>query len=382
MRQSRRSKTIFLSLFLVFILIPTASALNFNGSDENSIQIKSRDSASGSIAKRGANTTSDDTEAIVLSWGGPVGNGTNAADLSTSDFGTSDLKTSATDTYIITFGPDLRRPVAASISIPEASGPPSSGIPSSGGGGGGSSSRETYGLVVGDKLTFLINKEPYTISIDEVKEASADFTLVESGEKFTLALDEIKEFDLTNNGQIDMTFTVDLISELRRVTITIQDMTKVVQETNPEEQETTIEAEPLEAITGMAIGAKDRVGGAIAMLNAAEMKETATTTSHALTYIFAMNILLGILLTSFFTAKHVQKRRVYNVFHQPNKKEIVNKGFQQMHNFVKQSLASGYNYKQVRESLVQAGWQQEEIDAILVDAMLEQNSRLNIITNN
>ncbi|PIN78342.1 hypothetical protein COV16_06055 [Candidatus Woesearchaeota archaeon CG10_big_fil_rev_8_21_14_0_10_34_8] len=355
-----------ISIFSLFIIIflPITLAITFTGTDGSDVY-SSDDSAIGSIAQRDANDTATNTESIIFSWGGPVGNGSSAADLSSSGLGIS----ASSDTYIITFGPDLTEDVAVSTpTSPPAETESSSSIPSSGG-GGGSSSRETYGLVVGDKLTVLINNQPYKIAIKTVKEDNVELTIEEISETFELKLDETKEFDLDKDNIPDMSITLDAVSDLLRVTITVEDLTKQKeQETINKDQDIINAAEVLEAV-------KPITGAAIGMMSeqAAEVK---TSLKTALTTIIGLNVLLGVILNGLFTAKHIKMQRAYKAFHTKNKQDIINLELKKVEAYVAKALHNGYSKDQIKHNLLIAGWQEQEIDEILVEAMLNQDDRL------
>lgn len=340
--------------FLLFvILLPSISALVISGSSGSDTYTS--DSAQGSIAERGL-TSSSGHSGILFSWGAPLANATNTVD---------------GNNYVVTIGPDFSDPeTPAAQEEKKAEVVEGGGVPSSGGGGAGSSSRDTYGLIVGDELTIIIDGEKYTLAIGAVSDDSVTVTIESIGESLSLFVGETAEIDLDGDGVPDMALTLDAVSELRRVTITVEDLT---QKKEDEEEQTEAsqekEVSPLEKITG-----------AIPGLNTEQLKklreETETRAITISSYILAINLFLALLLGILFVARQVQKQRIYTFFHQQSKEELIQQELQKVQGYASKALQAGIHFQEVKQNLLTAGWHEYEIDEILVNEMLKSD-RLN-----
>lgn len=339
---------IFFLLFL--ILLPSISALVISGSD--GINTYTSDSAQGSIAERGV-TSSSGHSGIVFSWGAPLANATNTVD---------------GKTYVVTIGPDFSDPeTPAVVEEEEAEVVEGGGVPSSGGGGAGSSSRDTYGLIIGDQLTVLIGGEKHTITIDDVFDERVTVT-IDGNERQELIVGETTEIDLDEDGIPDMALTLDAVSELRRVTITVEDLTQKKED----------EEEQIEAAQEKEVSALEKITGAIPGLNTEQLKklreETETRAITISSYILAINLFLAILLGILFVARQVQKQRIYTFFHQQSKEELIQQELQKVQGYASKALQAGIHFQEVKQNLLTAGWHEYEIDEILVNEMLKSDS--------
>ena len=230
-------KTFLLGIIFLFLLAfsPNVFAIIFNGTtNTDERHVFSSDSAFGNIVERDVNYTPVGDEpswsAVLFSWGGPLANATGVIDVATAGFGVSAVG----DILVLTMGPELEDEEPTEEEEEEVIEEESSGVPSSGGGGGGSSSRDTYALIVGDKLTVLINGEAHTIEITEIRETSAVLTIESTTIVVEINEGETEEIDLDEDGVADMAITLDNVSELRKITITVEDLTLREEETREE----------------------------------------------------------------------------------------------------------------------------------------------------
>jgi macrodomain Ter protein organizer (MatP/YcbG family) len=250
----------------------------------------------------------------------------------------------------------------------------SSGIPSSGGGGAGSSSRrDTYGLIVGDKLTVIINGESHTITITEVRESSATFLIKSVAIEVELDVGETKEIDLNNDGLPDMGITLEGVSELRKITITVEDLTQredEVEEIEDSLDEEQPEADPLERITGAVIGIDTQKIEEVS-------KDVRETTTAVVKYVIFANVIAGILVGSMVAAREIKRRRMYNVFHQQTKQEVVDAELEKLRQYAAAAMKNGRNIYDIKSDLLEAGWFEYEVDEALVDTMLKEKAGFN-----
>ena len=359
---------LFLFFWFLILLIPSAVAFNVAGAGDAGTYTSS--SAFGNIVEKSVTGTGSDGgfSSELFSWGGPIKNGTGTEGAPTSGLGVS----AAGDTYIITFGPLIDEETTAEEETPEEEIEESSGVPSSGGGGGGSSRRDTYGLIAGDKLTVIINGEQHTITILEVRDSSATLLIEAPGIEFELELDETEELDLNNDGLADIAITLDAVSELRKITITVEDLTQRedgVEEVEilEEEQE---QVDPLDRITGAVVG-----------LDAEKIeevsKEVRETTTAVVKYVLFANVIAGILVGSMVAAREIKRRRIYNVFHQPTKQELVELELKKLREYAAAAVKSGRTIYDIKSDLLNAGWFEYEVDEALVDTMLKEKAGFN-----
>lgn len=340
-----------LIFFLVVLFPPTVFSLVISGSSGSDTYTS--DSAQGSIAQRDLSSASGHS-GIVFSWGGPLADATGS---------------SGTNAYLLTIGPDFSDPEVAPPPPEEAAAVVAeSHIPSSGGGGGGSSSRDSYGLTEGDKITVLINAQSHTISIDKVLEDAAVLTIESLPQTITIRVGETKEIDFEDDGIADMAITLDAVSELRRVTITVEDLT-VKKEEQEQQTETEETPTPLEKITGAINGLDTEKLQAL-------QEETQIAARTMTTYVLGINLLLGVLLGALFVAKHIQKQRLFSFVHQQSKQERIKQELQKVQHYAAQALQANISFQKVKKTLLTAGWHEYEIDQILVEEMLKSD-RLN-----
>ena len=349
-------------------MLTNVSAAEYSGSFESGIY--TGNTAAGNIVEREANGADTGYSSIMFSWNGPVKNGTNENGISTSEFGIS----SSGDIYVVTFGPELEDEVSTTPleeEIPEET--PSSSIPSSGGGGGGSSHRDTYGLVAGDILTIIIDDETHTITVDSVGEDSATLTVASTPQTIELVAGETKELDITDTySGTDVAITLDSVSDLRRIVITVEDLTAEnnADETTPEETPSPNENSPL----------LQTITGAVSAMSSPQVLETAYEVKQGIStvtkWIILVNIALGILVGMGIAAKKIEKQRIYAVFHQKTKQEFIAQELKRVEDYVKQAMKQGYRYENIKLDLLDAGWQEYEVDEVVVNAMLAEKQIL------
>lgn len=359
---------IFLAFFYFLLVLQIGFALTSNGT--NSDGTYSTESSFGNIVERSVNDThSEGFSSIMFSWGGPLANGTGIEGVSTSGLGVS----AAGDAYIMTFGPELEDETASveqeteEEEIEESGGIPSSGA---GGGGGGSSKQDTYGLVIGDKLTVLINKEKHTITILGVRESSVMLLIESKAIEIEVGLGETKEIDFDEDGIADMAVTLDAVSELRKITITVEDLTgkEVTAETRSREEKEQVD--PLERITGAVIGLDTEK---IEEVN----KEVREATTIVVKYVLFANVIAGILVGSMVAAREIKRRRIYSVFHQQTKQELVEVELKKLRQYASTAMKSGRTMYDIKTDLLEAGWFEYEVDEALVDTMLKEKAGFN-----
>lgn len=353
-------QTIFLIVFI--LCFPVVLAFTPQATDTSSNAYTS-DSAQGSIVEKQVLSADNAYNSSIFSNGGPVKNGTNAADLSVSWFGISE----SGDIYVVTTGPELEESVTSvtPVTVPETVSE-GSGVPSSGtGGGGGSSRHDTYGLIVGDIVTVLINSIPHDIEITSIEEQSAVLT-VDSIYIIVLELKETIKIDVDNDGVEDMSITLDSLSDLRKITITVEDMTYVQEESITQKAEMP---EPLERITA-----------AVSALPAQDIAEAGFTvgkkTGVFLTYLIGLNLVVGLLVASVVATKKLQQRRIYTVFHAQSQEQLIQQGLAKVQHYVSTSIGAGKSVASIKGELLGAGWQEYEIDSIMVDAMLKEQETI------
>lgn len=361
-----KKTNVFLYLFSILIVLPGVLGITFSGLGSEGTY--SSDSSFGNIVEKSVSGVGEagGFSSIMFSWGGPLKNGTGTEGTSTSGLGIS----AAGDTYIITFGAVLEEESRVEEETKEEEIEESSGVPSSGGGGAGSSSRrDTYGLIVGDKLTVIIAGERHTITITEVRESSATLLIESVGIEVELEVGEIKEIDLNNDGLADMAITLDAVSELRKITITVEDLTQ--REDEIEEAETVEEekeqVDSLERITGAVIGLDTEKIQEVS-------KEVRETTTAVVKYVLFANVIAGILVGSMVAAREIKRRRIYNVFHQPTKQEIVEVELKKLRQYASEAMKSGRTIYEIKSDLLEAGWFEYEVDEALVDTMLKEKA--------
>ncbi len=367
-------KTALLGIIFLFLVVFSSNvfAITFNGTtntDEH--HALSSNSAFGNIVEREVNYTHTGSEpsynAILFSWGGPLTNSTGVIDVATAGFGVSAVG----DILVLTIGPELEDEEAVVEKEEEEKvEEESSGVPSSGGGGGGSSSRDTYGLIIGDKLTVLINGESYTIDITEIRDISAVLTVELPEIVIEMNEGETKEIDIDGDGIADMAITLDAVSELRRITITVEDIT-LKEEAEAESIEESIIAEPLERITGAVAGIN---------IDAEKIKqvkeEVEKTTNTLIKYILLINLLIGAILGTIIAAREMQRRRIYRFFHQKSREDIVRDQLKELEKYVRKAYEEGLSFDEIKEALLEAGWYEYEIDEVVTNVMFNKESSL------
>ncbi len=364
---SQRISAIFIILTItLLLLVNTISALVINGTDASSNTYTS-DSAQGGVVEKHVLNADYSYNSSIFSWGGPIANATNAADLSVSELGVSDVS----EIYVVTIGPDITDtiPDSAPAEVPPVI-ETSSAIPSSGGSGGGSSSHDTYGLIVGDIVTIIINNEPHTITITDIGEDSAVLTL-DDNQIIELSINEEKYIDFNNDGTDEITITLDSVSELRKITITVFDLTR---QEIPEEPPIKEQEQPV---------ALERITTAVSAVDIQKVeevtKEISKTTGTIVTYIVGLNVLMGILLGSMYSVKKIKQRRIYAVFHAQSSEEVVKQELAKLQLYVSGAMETGKSVALIKQELLETGWQEYETDSIMVDAMLKEQENLNRI---
>lgn len=355
---------LFILFFLVFSL--SGYSLVLEGRDTSGNVYSSDNTAQGSIVEKDVLSGNNAYNSTIFSWGAPLGNATSEASLSASWFGIS----SSGDVYVMTIGPELEESVASvtPVTVPETVSE-GSGVPSSGtGGGGGSSHHDTYGLIVGDIVTVLINSIPHEIEITSIKEQSAVLT-VDNIYIITLELKETVKIDVDNDGIEDMSITLDSLSDLREITITVEDMTYMQEESITQEAEMP---EPLERITA-----------AVSALPAQDIAEAGFTvgkkTGVFLTYLIGLNLVVGLLVASVVATKRLQQRRIYTVFHAQSQEQLIQQELAKLQHYVSASMDAGKSVASIKRELLTAGWHEYEIDSMMVDAMLKEEEFFNRI---
>ena len=368
-------KTFLLGTIFLFLLAfyPNVFAIIFNGTtNTDERHVFSSDSAFGNIVERDVNYTPVGDEpswsAVLFSWGGPLANATGVIDVATAGFGVSAVG----DILVLTMGPELEDEEPTEEEEEEVIEEESSGVPSSGGGGGGSSSRDTYALIVGDKLTVLINGEAHTIEITEIRETSAVLTIESTTIVVEINEGETEEIDLDEDGVADMAITLDNVSELRKITITVEDLTLREEETREEaEEEESFLAEPLERITGAVTGIN------IDVEKIKEVKqEVEQTTNTVIKYILLINLVVGAILGTVIAAREMHRRRIYKFFHQKSKEDIVRDQLKDLETYVHKAYEDGLSFDEIKEALLEAGWLEYEIDEVVTNVMFKKESSL------
>ncbi|MFA6888993.1 MAG: hypothetical protein WC254_05870 [Candidatus Woesearchaeota archaeon] len=355
-------KIIVLIIFF-FIIINTSSALVIQGIDSNG-NVYTSDGAQGTIVEKNVLSSDNTYNSSIFSWGCPLINATNA-NLGVSASG---------NIYVLTLGPDITDPIPSSIpvspvlpSTPESS----SSVPSSSGGGGGSSTQDTYGLIIGDILTVKINDEPHTITITNIFESSAVITV---DEKYIVELNvnEEKEIDLNNDGINELSITLDNVSELRKITITVSNLiVNKLEEEVVEETETSFTP------------SLNRITGGVSAVDVQQIeeigKQISKTTSTIITYLVVLNLIGGILFGSIYSVKKIKQRRIYAVFHAQSKEDMVKQQLAKVQSYVSIAMDSNRTVSSIKQELLSQGWQEYEIDSIMVDAMLKEQGNFNQI---
>lgn len=342
-------------ILLFLLLLPIAFAITFTGTSGTDTY-SSTNTAQGSIAERqvsGADSENIPSSGIVFSWGAPLGNGTNLFQ---------------GDTYFITLGPVLEEEEVVKKEEGSALPPlPTLAIPSSGGSSAGSSRQQIYDLIVGDKLTVLIRNQPHTIAIDKIGEDYVMVTVQSNAQTLKIFVGETKMVDLDADSNADISITLDAVSDLRKVQITVEEI-------EIEEQEEFIEkiesAEPLKQVTGAVAGLAEHVEA-----SAGDVQTLRVVLQTATPYVGL--VLLGLLLSSLFTAKYVHQRRLYTLISEQEKEELVQEELQKIQAYARSALLKEHSKEHIKQTLLQTGWQEEEINTALVDAMLSQENRLN-----
>ncbi len=368
-------KTYLLGVIFLFLVAfsPNVFAITFNGTTNDDYRnVLSSDSAFGNIVEREVNYTNTGSEpswsAVLFSWGGPLANATEMMTIGTAGLGVSAVG----DILVLTMGPELEDEVPVVEEEEDEEVEESSSVPSSGGGGGGSSSKDTYGLIVGDKLTVLINGEPHTIEITEVREASAVLTIESTPIVVEIAQGETEEIDLDGDDIVDMGITLDDVSELRKITITVEDLTlREEGETEVEEEQESILADPLERITGAVAGIP------IDAEKIREVKEEVQqTTSAVIKYILLINIVVGVILGTVIAAREMHRRKIYKFFHQKSKEDVVRDQLKELEIYVHKAYEDGLSFDEIKEALLESGWYEYEIDEVVTNVMFKKESSL------
>ncbi len=366
-----KKTNVFLYLFSILIVFPGVLGITFSGGSSEGTY--SSDSSFGNIVEKSVTGVNDANgfSSEVFSWGGPLKNGTGTEGVSTAGMGI----TAVGDTYIITFGPELEEEAqAAPQAVPVQEQEEGGNVPSSGGGGGGSSSRrDSYGLIEGDKLNVLINGESHTITVLKIREDSATLRIESDVIEIELEWKETKEIDLDHDGIVDMAITLEAVSELRKITITVEDITQRDDASEEREEslgEEQIEADPLERITGAVVGLDTEKIQEVS-------KEVRETTTALVKYVIFANVIAGILVGSMVAAREIKRRRIYNVFHQQTKQEVVDAELKKLRSYVAAGMKSGRTIYDIKSDLLEAGWFEYEVDEALVDAMLTEKAGVN-----
>lgn len=342
---------IIATTFLFLLLLPVVFAITFTGSSEGGDTFSSTNTAQGTIAER--QVVGTESSGIIFSWGAPLGNGSNIV---------------GGDTYFITIGPVLEEEEI--VKKEEGSAPPPApapAIPSSGGGGAGPSGKQSYGLVVGDKLTVLVKDQSHTIAIDEVGEDYVLVTIESTAQTLKITVGETKLVDLDADGIADSSITLDSVSDLRKVQITVEEI-------QTEEQEEVIEevqaVEPLKRVTGAVAGLAETEMQDLE----ASFKQKATKVMQNVSPLVGI-ILLGILLGGLFTAKYVQQGRLNALSNELEKEELIQQELQKIQAYARTALSKGHSQKNIKQELLRAGWLKEEVNTALVDALLNQENK-------
>lgn len=356
-------KIIFCFFFFLVLFLPSVSAADYIGEGYGG------NTAFGTFVQRHADF--EGLTSIIFGWSGPVKNGTNEDGISSSALGIS----ANGDVYVVTFGADLEDVIPPTLPKEEVSQPvPSSSIPSSIGGGGGSSHRDTYGLVTGDILTILIGGETHPITIDSVWNDHATLTVKSVPKKIDLIVGETKKLDITNTYPgTDVAITLDSVSDLRQIVITVEDLTQKTEEEKIAAEEVIQEQQQMPEFL-------KTITGAVAAIQTPQVQEAAKEVKQGITtatkWILLLNIALGILVGTGITAKKLQQRRIYNVFHQKTKQELIAEELKKVERYVIQAMREGYHYEGIKEQLLDVGWQEYEVDEVIVNAMFAEKQEI------
>lgn len=363
--------TILFFLFSLLLVFPLISATTYNASAPEGVY--TGDSAIGTLVEREANGTGNGYSSVIFGSSGPLTNGTNQNGVSTSGFGIS----ASSDIYVVTFGPELEdaSPIAAEPLEEEQKAQESSLIPPSdaGGGGGGSSRRDTYGLTTGDILTIIINGETHTITINSVRENDATLTVESVPQKIELTVGETKELDITASylGS-DVAITLDSVSDLRKIILTVEDLTTRTSEEEIKEETLTEQEQTPELL--------QTITAAVSAIETLQIQETTKEIRQGITsatkWIILINIALGILISTGVGAKKLQQRKIYNIFHEITKEELITQDLKKVEFYVKQTMKQGYHYQEIKEQLLGVGWLEYEIDEVITNAMLAEKQEL------
>ncbi len=357
-RKQTMKKTIFVKVLVFLLFISSVFAITFSGTSEGDTY-SSTNTAQGSITERqvsGTDSESIPSSGIIFSWGAPLGNGTNI-------FGG--------DTYFITIGPVLEEEEEI-VKKEEGYAPPSVpvvAIPASGGGSAGSSSKEKYGLVVGDKLTILVNQKPHTIAVEKVGEDWVLLTVQSTAQTLKITVGETTAVDLEADGIEDVYLSLDSVSDLRNAQITVEE---ILADEQQEEQKEKPIIEPLKRVTGAVVG-----------LAATEMQDLEASITQGIKTTLQTGmpilgvVLLGLLLSSLFTAKYVQQRRLYVLSNEVEKEELVQQELKKMRIYAQYAFAKGHSQEHIKQELLRTGWQEEEVNTAIVDTLLDQENKLN-----
>lgn len=361
---------IFFFLFLLVLVLKNTEAYSYIGLGSGAYV---GSVAQGTLVERQANANGLGYESVIFSWAGPLKNGTNGG-ITVSDFGVS----AAGDTYIVTMGPELEDTVVAAKEeqAMEEEQATTTIASSGGGGGGGSSRRDTYGLIVGDILTIIINDEVHTLSVDEIYEGSAVLTVRSVGKTIELNIGETQQLDIIDSysGE-DVALTLVSVSELRKVVITVEDLTQE-ESTGETVSETEQQQEEQETVPAL-----ERITGAVTGINTEQVQKVAKEVKKGVTtatkWIILVNVVFGILAGSMIAAKKVQERRIYKIFHQKPRQELIAEELKKVEIYAKQAMQQGQRYEEIKQNLLHAGWQEYEVDEVVVNAMLAEKQTLN-----
>ena len=89
-------------------------------------------------------------------------------------------------------------------------------------------------------------------------------------------------------------------------------------------------------------------------------------------YILAINAVAGIILSGAYAVHKIHRSRIYTVFHTESKQEFIQQQLAKVQSYVSASMDAGRSVASIKDELLGVGWQEYEIDSIMVNAMLKE----------
>ena len=207
-------------------------------------------------------------------------------------------------------------------------------------------------MYTGSSQKFIANGEIHKLVLKRVSADYAEFDIFTNDTldiSFTLNLNESREFDLDENGFKELKLTLsELTFNKAKVTFERQNngITGAVTETP-----TTIEPVPV---------APETTGGAVIPEPEAISYEEQPAPSSAFPWTYAIIGLTAVALlfgSGAFALRMINKKK--------QTAEIAQENVNYLSNYVQETLNSGFTKEQVRETLLNAGWDQQTVDSEL-----------------